>query len=128
MGNNYWNQQNGNSPSQDNQAPRSGNLLRDYHQQQRPGIQQHSPAQQYSPGPMPPTQGPPSYSPVSPMPPTPTPPRQGQPPEQDGWPSPQSWPSPARQQGWISNTVQMVRRWSAGRVPVVLPVKQNPLV
>src|SRR5436189_202630 len=47
MGNNYWNQQqNGNSPSQDNQAPRSGNLLRDYHQQQRPGIQQHSPADQ----------------------------------------------------------------------------------
>src|SRR5436305_8682372 len=129
MSNNYWNQQeNGNNPSQDNQAPRSGNLLRDYGQQQRPGIQQYSPAQQYSPGSMPPTQGPPSYSPVSPMPPTPTTPRQGQLPEQNEWPSPQSWPSPRRQQGWVSNTVQMVRRWSAGRVTGVPPVDQNPLV
>ena len=129
MSNNYWNQQqNGNNPSQDNQAPRSGNLLRDYGQQQRPGIQQYSPAQQYSPGSMSPTQGPPSYSPVSPMPPTPTTPRQGQLPEQNEWPSPQSWPSPRRQQRWVSNTVQMVRRWSAGRVPVVPPVDQNPLV
>src|SRR2546422_2190675 len=124
MSNNFWNQQqNGNNPSQDNWAPSSGNLLRDYRQQQQG-------TQQYSPPWMPPTQGPPSYSPISPMPPTPATTQQGQLPEQYGWPSPQSWPSPGRQQGqgWVSNTLQMVRRWSSSRFPAVPPVNQNPLV
>src|SRR5947209_2807754 len=129
MSNNYWNQQpNSNNPSQDNPPPRSGSLLRDYRQQQRADIQQESPVQQYSPGSIPP-QGPPSYLPVSPMPPTPTTSRQGQQPQQNEWPAPQSWPSsPQRQQGWVSNTVQMVRRWSGAHIPAVPPVDQNPLV
>jgi len=55
--------------------------------------------------------------------------------QQQGWPSAQSWPSGNRPpsqnnqggQGWVSNTVQMVRRWS-GRTPAMPPVDQNPLV
>src|SRR5437588_1099712 len=127
MSNNFWNQQqqNGNNPSQNNGAPLPGNLLRDYRQQQ--GFQEYPPAQQ--PAVMPPTQGPPPYAPVSPLPPPLATPRQGQLAEQQGWPSAQSWPSSQRQQGqgWVSNTVQMVRRWSAGRMTAVPPVSQNPL-
>jgi membrane peptidoglycan carboxypeptidase len=75
----------------------------------------------HSPSPVPPTQGPPSYSPIPPSAPLPP---------QQGWPAPQSWPSHHHTQdgqGWVANTVQMVRRWS-GRVAAVPPVDQHPLV
>src|SRR5438034_10881943 len=108
MNNDVWYQQqhNGNSRSQQNGTFHSGSLL-DYHQQ---GFQQYSPTS------MPPTQGPPSYSPM---------PQQYQPPQQQGWPAPQSWPS--SNQGWVASTMQMVRSWS-GKIASVPPVDQNPLI
>src|ERR1700730_7495722 len=107
MSNNYWNyqQQNDNYPPENNQAPQSGSLLRDYHQQHgrswvdrrgedvewgplwqpHSGHGEGSPASSsHSPSPDPPTQGPPSYSPIPPSAPLPP---------QQGWPAPQSWPS-----------------------------------
>lgn len=122
MSNDFWNyQQNGNDSSQKNTSLRTGSLLRDYRQQQ----QQQNP-QQHSPTLMPQTPTPPPYSPMPPAP------RQEQAPQQPGWPSPQSWPSSTNKKeqghGWLSNTVDMVRRWSAGRIAAAPPVDQNPLV
>src|SRR3981081_4083940 len=116
MSNNFWNHQqngdispqnNGNASHSPNGSTRTGSLLRDYRQQQQQGPQQHSPAL------MPPTQASPSYPPQ--IPPAQPPQRQPQ-----GWPSSQRWPTGNRQdgQGWVANTMQMVRRWS-GRVEAV---------
>jgi membrane peptidoglycan carboxypeptidase len=114
-------------------APRSGNLLRDYLQQQ-PSPLPPSPF----PAQMSPTQGPPPYSPM----PHPQqaqlpssqqqPPQPPQAPQQGAWPEAQSWVTPkgpARIVGqqWIANTVQKVRGWT-GRMAAVQPVDQNPLV
>src|SRR6266571_784056 len=101
MSNDFRNQQHhGNSLSQQNGAVRSGNLLHDYRGQ--------------SPTSMLPTSGPPPYSPM--------------PPQQAGQSTPPGWPPSEQQgQGWIANTMQVVRRWS-GRMAAVPPVDQNPLV
>ncbi|MFL5626508.1 MAG: transglycosylase domain-containing protein [Ktedonobacteraceae bacterium] len=126
MSNNFWQQpQNGNiSPSNNDHASspsngptRTGSLLRDYRPQQGP--------QQQSPALMPPSQASPSYPPQTPQPQLPQ--RQ---PQSQAWPSAQSWPTGNRQpgQGWIANTMQMVRRWSGRVVAVPPPVDQNPLV
>jgi membrane peptidoglycan carboxypeptidase len=143
MTNNSWNSEQ--QPNQNEHAPtpgqgtsRSGNLLRDYRQQQ------YSPVP-LSPTPLSPPQGPPPYSPmphpqqVSPsqaqIPPSQ---QQGQgqgemqPSPQGAWPAAQSWltpkqPSRIAGQQWFANTVQKVRGWS-GRMAAVPPVDQNPLV
>lgn len=127
MNNDFWNQQHpkGYKPSQNNEAPRSGSLLRDYrqqHQQKEQGFQQHSPLSTPSE-----TQGPPVYSPLPGEPYG-----NGQQPQQQQWPTPQSWPtgndnSKQQGQGWVVNTMQMVRHWS-GRMAAVPSVDQNPLV
>src|SRR5438270_12004533 len=88
MNNDFWNQQhtNGYKYSQNNEAPRSGSLLRDYrqqHQQQEQGFQPHSPLSTPSQ-----TQGPPAYSPLPGEPYG-----NGQQPQQQPWPTPQSWPT-----------------------------------
>ncbi|MDQ6643709.1 MAG: transglycosylase domain-containing protein, partial [Chloroflexota bacterium] len=128
MNNDFWNQQhpNGYNPSQNNEAPRPGSLLRDFrkqHQQQEQeqGFQQHSPLSTPSQ-----TQGPPAYSPLPGEPYS-----NGQQPQQQ-WPAPQSWPTgnnstKQQGQGWVVNTMQMVRRWS-GRMAAVPSIDQNPLV
>src|SRR6266567_1326868 len=127
MSNNFWHQQqNGNTSSQNNDhatlpsngRTRTGSLLRDYRQQQQ-GPQQHTPTL------MAPPQASPSYPPQTPQPQLPQ--RQ---PQSQAWPSPQSWPTGNRRpgQGWIANTVQMVRRWSGRVVAVPPPVDQQPLV
>jgi membrane peptidoglycan carboxypeptidase len=118
MSNDFWNQQhlNDQMPAENNGASRSGSLLHDYRQNQ----QQQQEFQQYSPLSTPPGQGQPPYSPLPPGPP-----------QQQGWPAPQSWPSgnstEQQGQGWVANTMQMVRRWS-GRIAAVPPVDPNPLV
>src|SRR5260370_25700296 len=123
MSNDFWNQQqlNGKQPPQNNGAPRSGSLLRDYRQQQGQEFPQHSPLS------TPPTdtQGPPPSSPLPPL--------SGQLhsneqiPRQQGWLAQQSLPIAQQGQGWIANTMQTVRRWS-GRFSAVPPVDQSPLV
>ncbi len=125
MSNNFLNHQqngnisphNGNASHSPNGSTRTGSLLRDYRQQQQQG------PQQYSPAPMPPTQASPSYPPQT----LPAQPPQRQP---QGWPSPQSWPTGNRQdgQGWVANTMQMVRRWSGRVAAVAPPVDPHPLV
>ncbi len=113
MSNDFRNQQHhGNSLSQQNGAVRSGNLLHDYRGQSPlsplPEVPQQSPTS------MLPTSGPPPYSPM--------------PPQQAGQSTPPGWPPSEQQgQGWIANTMQVVRRWS-GRMAAVPPVDQNPLV
>ncbi|MGH2482319.1 MAG: hypothetical protein ACRDHW_21945, partial [Ktedonobacteraceae bacterium] len=155
MSDNLWNQQNSHenehhpSGNNGNGRPRTGNLLSGYReqQQQRPG------PYQYSPTSMPPTQGPPEYSPLppdrqghapapySPLPPTSLPqqmspqmPQMSQmpqvsqrPPQQGPMLPPGQQQARPQQQHWVANTMQTMRRWS-GRVAAVPPVDQNPLV
>src|SRR5690242_16476141 len=91
---NNWNQQPGNNHyAENNGIPHSGSLLRDYRQQQGQQVQQFSPASQGQQ--MSPRTGLLSsqwaQEPVSP-------------------PMPQ--PGGEGSQGWVSNTIQMVRGWS----------------
>src|SRR5215471_12298270 len=97
--NTNWNQQppQNNYPAGNNGRPPAGRSLRDYNQQHR--------NQQYFPA-MPPSQPPPAYSPM--------PPNQ----QPNGY--------PPRQQGWVANTMQVVRQWSGQMARV--PVSQQPLV
>src|SRR5690242_2275118 len=100
MSNNYWNQQNGNRPAENNAANRTSHLLQDPFQQQ-----QQQARQQFVQSPRPVFQESPSYSTMPQQPPeySPLPPvgseystvPQSQPPQQQGWPSAQSWPSPS---------------------------------
>src|SRR2546421_2214139 len=124
MNNDFRNQQhpNRNMPSQNHEPPRSGSLLRNYrqqHQQQEQRFQQPAPPTH--------TQGPPAYSPLPGEPYS-----NGRQAQNQQWPAPQSWPTgnnntKQQVQGWVANTMQMVRRWS-GRVAAVPPVDQNPLI
>src|SRR5581483_404210 len=98
---NDWNQQPGNNHrAENNGIPHSGNLLRDYNQQHNQQFQQFSPASQGQQ--MPPRTGLLSsqwaQEPVSP------------PVSQSGGGLPS--------QGWMANTVQMIRGWS-GKMAVV---------
>ncbi len=104
MDNMSWNEQrpNSNHPGGNNGNPRAGGSLHDYGQQQIP--------QQYSPLIRPP------YSPLPP----------GQPTQQQASPAPQIAPS-GGSQGWMSNTKQMMHRWS-GRMRAIPSVDQQPLV
>src|SRR5947209_16480452 len=106
MSNDFWNQHhlNGEQPSHNNAAPRSGSMLRDYRQQQVQGFQQYSPLS------TPPTytQGPP---PSSPLPPSSGQPHyNGQMPRQQGWPTENN--TKQQGQGWVANTMQTVDRKS----------------
>ena len=122
MSNDFWNQQyNGPAPTTQNGHANGGYAL--YNNQQN--------GQFFPPNPPSSSQS----SAQGPFPNSPLP-FQGPPPQQQGWPSAQSWPSgstrPSSQggqegQGWVANTVQMVRRWS-GRMSVMSPVDPNPLV
>src|SRR5579863_1137826 len=165
MSDNLWNQQNlqenGHIPSGNNGngKPRTGNLLSGYREQQQQQLPQPSqpPQQQrlgpyhFSPPSMPPTQGPPEYSPLppnrpgeGPAPYSPFPPSAVPQQNQQQYPQqvpaqnpqqllPQQGPSSppdqqqARSQHWVANTMQTMRRWS-GRVAAVPNVDQNPLV
>ncbi|HZO72145.1 MAG TPA: transglycosylase domain-containing protein [Ktedonobacteraceae bacterium] len=113
---NDWNQQPGNNHrAENNGIPHSGNLLRDYNQQHNQQFQQFSPASQGQQ--MPPRTGLLSsqwaQEPVSP------------PVSQSGGGLPS--------QGWMANTVQMIRGWS-GKMAVVAghrnqtPPPPEPLV
>ncbi len=104
MGNVFWNEQqtNTNQPAGNNGNPRAGGSFRDNGQQQQI-------PQQYSPLIRPP------YSSLPPAQPT----------QQQAWPAPQV-PFPAGSQGWMSNTMQTMRRWS-GRMRAIPPVDQQPL-
>src|SRR5438552_272707 len=111
MSNDFWNQQhNGHSLTRQNGAARSSNLLDDDRGQSPlspvPGEPQQSS--------MLPTSGPPPYSPM--------------PSQKPGHSVPPGWPPSEQQgQGWVANTMQVVRRWS-GRMTAVSPVDQNPLI
>ncbi len=143
MSNDFWNQQqhNGHMPSGQNGNAPAGSLLRDYRQHNGQNGQNGQSRQVFPP--YPPTSSMSSNMPL-PQSPWPTqqgiqgPPPQQQSQQQQGWPAAQSWPSGNRVQGnggqggfggqgWVANTVQMVRRWS-GRMNAVPPVDQNPLV
>ncbi len=105
MSNVFWNEQqtNTNHPAGNNGNPRAGGSFRDNGQQQQI-------PQQYSPLIRPP------YSPLPPAQPT----------QQQAWPA-SHVPPPAGSQGWMSNTMQTMRRWS-GRMRAISPVDQQPLI
>ena len=121
---NNWNQPPGNNQhAENNGIPHSGSLLRDYRQQQGQQFKQYSPTSQ----PLPPEGGN-SYPTVQPG--QQFPPRSGLLSSQ-GMPGPTQPPSmpPSKNgllsQGWVANTLQMVRSWS-GKMVAVNGYTQQP--
>ncbi len=104
MNENPWKQQyngNGHQPAENNGTRHAGGMLHEY--QQPPSRNGDPRGRQEAPPSQP--QGPPSYSPLP----------------------PQQW-NPAQQQGWVANTMQVVRRWSGRMAALPNPVDQQPLV